>query len=212
MKKIAVRNLRLCTKDCLCLYVCPTGASDTENSIIDTDKCTGCGACADACPSRAISLVPLSYPPQQKKDEKALSRSRIQIRMKAEEEKIAEQIASEADNDALCRLMSAVSKSARLVNEDLLRESGYMLPQSGNAHKILKELVDNPPSDDFPLETAKELLRRIPVNDSPDAEEEGKKMRKNRCKMCGHVFDAADGEAPVCPMCGASGDNVELIE
>ena len=23
----AVRNLRLCTKDCLCLYVCPTGAT-----------------------------------------------------------------------------------------------------------------------------------------------------------------------------------------
>ena len=22
--QIAVRNLRLCTKDCLCLYVCPT--------------------------------------------------------------------------------------------------------------------------------------------------------------------------------------------
>ena len=34
----AVRNLRLCTKDCLCLYVCPTGASDTENSIIDRKK------------------------------------------------------------------------------------------------------------------------------------------------------------------------------
>ena len=33
--KYAVRNLRLCTKDCLCLYVCPTGATDTENSIID---------------------------------------------------------------------------------------------------------------------------------------------------------------------------------
>ena len=27
--KIAVRNIRLCSKDCLCLYVCPTGASDT---------------------------------------------------------------------------------------------------------------------------------------------------------------------------------------
>ena len=37
--KYAVRNIRLCTKDCLCLYVCPTGASDTENSIIDVDKC-----------------------------------------------------------------------------------------------------------------------------------------------------------------------------
>ena len=34
--KIAVRNLRLCTKDCMCLYVCPTGATDTENSIIDS--------------------------------------------------------------------------------------------------------------------------------------------------------------------------------
>ena len=33
--KYAVRNLRLCTKDCLCLYVCPTGAADTEDSIIE---------------------------------------------------------------------------------------------------------------------------------------------------------------------------------
>ena len=37
MKRFAVRTLRLCTKDCLCLYVCPTGATDTENSIIDRE-------------------------------------------------------------------------------------------------------------------------------------------------------------------------------
>ena len=53
-EKYAVRNLRLCTKDCLCLYVCPTGATDTENSVIDPDKCVGCGACAKSCPHRAI--------------------------------------------------------------------------------------------------------------------------------------------------------------
>ena len=39
MERKAVRNLRLCTKDCLCLYVCPTGASDTEDSVIDVDRC-----------------------------------------------------------------------------------------------------------------------------------------------------------------------------
>ena len=59
MRKIAVRNLRLCTKDCLCLYVCPVGATDTENSVIDVEKCIGCGICAESCPSKAISMVPL---------------------------------------------------------------------------------------------------------------------------------------------------------
>ena len=53
----AVRNLRLCTKDCLCLYVCPTGATDTENSIIDTAKCIGCGVCVSQCPKAVLKLV-----------------------------------------------------------------------------------------------------------------------------------------------------------
>ena len=48
MKKLAVRNLRLCTKDCLCLYVCPTGAADTENSVIDPEKCVHCKMCMTA--------------------------------------------------------------------------------------------------------------------------------------------------------------------
>ena len=38
-ERYAVRNLKFCEKDCLCLFVCPTGATDTENSVIDVDKC-----------------------------------------------------------------------------------------------------------------------------------------------------------------------------
>ena len=70
MKKIAVRNLRLCTKDCLCLYVCPVGATDTENSIIDVTKCTGCGICAEACPARPSAWCRCRIRPSRKKPKK----------------------------------------------------------------------------------------------------------------------------------------------
>ena len=89
MKKLAVRNLRLCTKDCLCLYVCPVGATDTENSVIDVTKCIGCGVCAGACPSGAISMVPVEYPPQQKKELSVLAQAQALTGNKAREEQMA---------------------------------------------------------------------------------------------------------------------------
>ena len=208
MKEIAVRNLRLCTKDCLCLYVCPVGATDTENSIIDVEKCLGCGVCARACPSGAISMVPAEYPPQQKKTEAVTVPSFALAEGKARQEKIALQLAETAETDGLYRLMTAFAKSVRLVNEDLLRESGYMLPQSANARQLLKELVKNPPSDDFPAEAAEELLKLIPCNE----EEKGGGVKQYKCKICGAVFEVPEGEEPVCPVCKARGENLELIE
>ena len=120
--KYAVRNLRLCTKDCLCLYVCPTGATDTENSIIDVKKCVGCGACADACPSGAISMVPKVYPPQQRKKPEVVEALRALVASKAR----AELTAAKLDDV----LAVAIEKSSRLMAEDLTREAGYMIPES----------------------------------------------------------------------------------
>ena len=32
-----------------------------------------------------------------------------------------------------------------------------------------------------------------------------------KCKLCGAIFDVADGEEAVCPLCGATGDQLEPI-
>ena len=164
MKQYAVRNLRLCTKDCLCLYVCPTGATDTENSIIDTEKCIGCESCAKACPSAAITMVPREYPPQQKKQLSVLNVLDQLSKSKTEQEKMAEQIADSTESDGLYRLMKAIAKSERIMAEDVIRESGFMLPQSHNMHILLKAFIEFHKTDDFPIEIAQTLLKKIPDN------------------------------------------------
>ena len=196
MEKVAVRNIRLCTKDCLCLYVCPTGATDTENSVIDIDRCVGCGVCAGACPSGAISMVPKEYPPQQKKTDSVRAVLSALAQEKADEEKAALEIASETEKDGLYRLMQAVAKSERLIAEDIMREAGYMLPQSANTHELLEKLLRNPPSPEFPKEAAEKLLRMLPNNETSAPKEE-KKMKTYKCLICGHVFEVEDGAEPV---------------
>ena len=208
MDKVAVRNLRLCTKDCLCLYVCPVGATDTENSIIDVNKCIGCGACADACPSAAISMVPKVYPVQQAKTDSVKAVLNSVAKRKADEEKTALQIAETTENDGLYRLMKAVAKSERLVAEDIMREAGYMLPQSNNTHLILEELIENPP-DGFPVESAKKLLDMIPNNEIE--KKEVKVMKKWVCSVCGYVHEG-DTPPEKCPVCKQPSDKFNLVQ
>ena len=185
-EKYAVRNLRLCTKDCLCLYVCPTGATDTENSIIDVTKCIGCGACADACPSAAISMVPKAYPPQQPKEEKVTQALRSLIQSKARAEQIASQLP-----DALS---VAIEKSSRLMAEDLCREAGFMLPQSGNSKAFLESIKTYP---GIPAEIVDSLLHSIHFNEKT----EEKKMEKWKCTICGYIHEGPMPADFTCPVC-----------
>ena len=156
-EKVAVRNVRMCEKDCLCLYVCPTGASDTENSVIDAEKCIGCGACAEACPAGAISLVPKEYPPQQVKTEAVIAARRQLVSSKAEQERMAAALPGP--------LAKALEKSNRIMAEDLLRESGFMLPQSGEVFQVLVDMADRVQEPGFPVKDLELLLRTISFHD-----------------------------------------------
>ena len=211
MKKFAVRNIRLCTKDCLCLYVCPTGASDTEDSIIDVSKCIGCGACAEACPSRAISMVPYEYPEQQRKTDRVRQAMYAMARNKVLEEQTARQIAETAEQDGLYRLMKAAEGSVRLVTEDIMREAGYMLPQSGNAHDLLNEMLAYADTPGFPAEAVEMLLNSLQFNE-PVAEKEETAMEKWKCSVCGYMHEGPMTDDFTCPVCKQPASVFEKIE
>ena len=156
----AFRNIRLCGKDCMCLYVCPTGATDTENSIIDAAKCTGCMACVNACPSGAISMIPDTFPPQQPKTEKVISAQRALGLSKVQQEHIANDAAATSDSAVTKQFAEAVAKSNLRMAEDVLRESGYMLPQSGEVRSLLEAMLKQA-APDFPKAAAELLLSRL---------------------------------------------------
>jgi Fe-S-cluster-containing hydrogenase component 2 len=164
----AIRNIRLCTKDCACLFVCPTGATDTENGQIDKAKCLdGCRRCVDACPSHAISLVMDNYPVHPPKD--LATRNALLALM---DQKYAEELQARAIADAgngssgakganKARLAKALAVSLRTVAEDCAREADFLIPQGKASRELLKGILAAKPQvagKIFPEAEIQELL------------------------------------------------------
>lgn len=162
----ASRNLTLCTKDCLCLFVCPTGATDTENGQVDASKCvSGCRLCIDSCPSHALSLMYHTYPPQQEKSDEVVEALFALAKSKTEQEAIARSIAETSNNPAEVKLARAVERSSRVCAEDFYREARFMIPQSGFTHEFLELIAEEIKDEDFPREAVQKLLESIEYMD-----------------------------------------------
>jgi len=140
----ASRNIDLCTKDCLCLFVCPTGATDTENGQIDKNACLdGCRLCVDACPSHAIYLVYTKYPEPKEKNPEVSEKLTALMEKTYNQELMVKTLGESSKNPGEQRLARALEKSLRIVAEDCAREAGYMLPQSIQVQDLLKLLLTN---------------------------------------------------------------------
>ena len=161
-ERYAYRDLKICTKDCLCLFVCPTRATDNATGQIDFDKCIGCGACAASCPSRAITMLPRVYPKQKVKDERVIKELFNNADSKIEQIKILKYLMSKSSNDDEKRLYKALIHSNKVMVEDMMREAGFMLPQSSDTNKLLISLRGK---DEETLKIIDKLLDKLEVND-----------------------------------------------
>lgn len=202
----AVRNIRLCTKDCLCLYVCPTGATDTENGQVDWDKCIGCGKCVASCPSGALSLAPRKFPPEQPKDDEIITAMNALAEAKVKAEAIAKSIAEKATDRVEKMVATAIKESNHQMADDILREAGYLLPQSKSVVTLLKEITATKQPEGFPISAVEKLLELL--------QDKGEvKMKKYRCTVCGYIHEGELTEDFRCPICNQPASAfVEIVD
>ncbi len=198
----AARNIGLCTKDCVCLFVCPTGATDTENGQIDAARCVdGCRLCLDACPSHAIYLVYERYPIKAMPEESVNETMAQLLRSKSEAMVRSVIQAERAESAGAAAMFKALAHSARVLAEDSVRESGHIiareklvgqLVESGYLQQLYSEAFDETKAPQEILDT---------VTAAPAGNGDAESMTPYVCDACGYL--ALEQFVDSCPQCGS---------
>jgi rubrerythrin len=124
-------------------------------------------------------MVPEVYPPQQPKTEAVINALKVLMHSKSKQEMIATGLPG--------KLAAAIAKSNHIMAEDIIREAGYMLPQSDNTLDFLKSLIDHQQLEGFPKEAVEKLLEAFSKN------MKDKNMSEN--KTLNNLMEAFTGEA-----------------
>jgi Fe-S-cluster-containing hydrogenase component 2 len=200
----AARNITLCTKDCVCLFICPTGATDTENGQIDAEKCIdGCRLCVDACPSHAIYLVHERYPERGFPSDDVMEVMTSLLERKAGFYIRALTAADEASpiKDTLYRSMALSNK---VLAEDCIRETGHMIPETEKFRDLVSsQALENLYSNSFKGDEGESV--GVILNSILDALVENRdavSVAAFLCEECGYIV--LDRKPEKCPQCAST--------
>ena len=85
------------------------------------------------------------------------------LEKKIDEVKILNYLLEQTKQEDERKLYKALLHSNKVIIEDLMREAGYMLPQSKNTHELLEKIRPTLPSN--LQKNVDVLLERLPIND-----------------------------------------------
>ncbi len=136
-------------------------------------------------------MIPEEFPSQQKKTDAVKNVLLSLTASKTKQEKIAADIYKTTENPVLRKLAKALRMSNRIMAEDLLRESGYMLPQSQNVHNFIQSLLESDQPTGFPKEAVERLIEILTREHIINKEDN--KVNKN--KTIDNLMEAFAGES-----------------